>query len=114
MDDFMLHGISYQCRFRVCNKPACRCHQGQKHGPYWYAYSDKLVYIGKVLPDKVLVDLVQLKDKQEVIKKKIRALEVRERALYKELDEVQTLKHNLHQYSVGRGSPSCLRSLEPG
>jgi hypothetical protein len=72
MNDFMLHGVSYQCRYRVCNKPVCRCHSGQKHGPYWYAYSDKLVYIGKVLPESVLVDLAQLKREQEPIKKKVR------------------------------------------
>lgn len=111
MDDFMFHGVSYQCRYRVCNKPTCRCHEGQKHGPYWYAYSDKLVYIGKVLPDKVLVDLAAFQAKQEVIKKKIRSLDDRERVLSKELYALQNLKRDLELYSAGYGSPSCLRSV---
>jgi hypothetical protein len=112
MNDFMLHGISYQCRYRVCNKSSCRCHSGKKHGPYWYAYSDRLVYIGKVLPENVLVDLARLEGKQEFIKKKIKALDVRERALSKELREVRELKEKLRLYSEGRGDPSCLRIFD--
>lgn len=112
VNDFMLHGVSYQRRYRVCNKAGCRCHEGKKHGPYWYAFSDKLVYIGKVLPDSVLVDLAVLEGKQEIIKKKIKALEVRERSLYRELEQVRELKKNLRLYSEGRGGPSCLRSLD--
>jgi|CXWL01.1.fsa_nt_gi hypothetical protein len=114
MDNFMLHGVSYQLRFRVCNKPVCRCHEGQKHGPYWYAYSDKLVYIGKVLPDKILVDLAKLKCEQEPIKKKVRSLDVRISALSKELVSLQNLRRDLQLYSAGYGSPSCLRSVDPG
>lgn len=110
MDDFMLHGVSYQCRYRVCNKPTCRCHKGQKHGPYWYAYSDKLVYLGKDLPSEVLVSLAQLKHKQEPIKKKVQSLEVRINALRKELVSLENLRRDLLLYSRGEGSPSCLRS----
>lgn len=27
---------SYVEQFLTCGKPACPCHQGQKHGPYYY------------------------------------------------------------------------------
>ena len=27
---------SYVEQFLTCGKPACSCHQGQKHGPYYY------------------------------------------------------------------------------
>ena len=27
---------SYVEQFLTCGKPACACHQGQKHGPYYY------------------------------------------------------------------------------
>ncbi len=111
MNDFMLHGVSYQLRYRVCNKLPCKCHGGKKHGPYWYAYSDRLVYIGKVLPDSVLVDLVQLKSKQDDIKKKIKSLEIQICSLSKELRKLEQLKMSLYLYSDGRGDPSCLRYL---
>lgn len=113
MDDFMLAGVSYQRRFRVCNKSICRCHDGRRHGPYWYAYSDKLVYLGKELPSSVLVDLAQLKSKQDLIKKKIRLLDIQERSILKSLRDVQNLKRNLLNYSNGHAYDiSCLRSLD--
>ena len=112
MDNFMLAGVSYQLRFRVCNKPVCRCHDGQRHGPYWYAYSDKLVYLGKELPQSVLVDLARLKCEQDLIKKKVRSLDIQERSILKSLRDVQELRSNLLSYSRGGFyDVSCLRSL---
>jgi len=111
-EDFMLAGISYQRRFLVCNKPICRCHDGRKHGPYWYAYGKKLVYLGKELPAQILVDLAELKCKQEVIKKKVKSLDAQESLLVKELNSIRDLKRNLLNYSYGRAYDiSCLRSL---
>lgn len=50
--------VSYQHEYVCCGKPGCKCANGQKHGPYWYAYwSDDFgkthkQYIGKNLPVK--------------------------------------------------------------
>lgn len=46
--------ICYHVQWRTCGYPKCRCHTGQKHGPYRYAYwyeNGKLVsaYAGKVV-----------------------------------------------------------------
>ena len=49
--------ITYQLQYRKCGKPTCRtCHEGQGHGPYWYAYwreGSRLRsgYIGKASPE---------------------------------------------------------------
>ncbi len=48
--------ITYQLQYRKCGKAACStCRDGQRHGPYWYAYwreGSRLRsgYIGKVPP----------------------------------------------------------------
>ena len=44
--------ITYELQYRKCGCPGCKCHHGQPHGPYWYAYyrtGNKLKsqYIGK-------------------------------------------------------------------
>lgn len=111
--DFKLHGTSYQLRYRVCNKPSCRCHEGERHGPYWYAFpaGGGAVYVGKKLPDSVLVDLAQLHAKQEVIKKEIHEIEKRMSVLSSELHKLRGRKMDLYNYSIGEGDPSCLRSL---
>ena len=50
--------ITYQLQYRKCGKPTCRtCHEGQGHGPYWYAYwreGSRLRsgYVGKVHPNQ--------------------------------------------------------------
>ena len=47
--------MSYQQEYVCCGKAGCKCANGEKHGPYWYAYwTDALgktrkEYIGKQL-----------------------------------------------------------------
>lgn len=46
--------ITYQEQFRRCGKHGCHCREGQRHGPYLYAYwreGGRLVskYLGKIL-----------------------------------------------------------------
>src|SRR5689334_15552037 len=111
-NDFMFDGISYQLRYRVCNKPTCKCHNGEKHGPYWYAYGEKLIYLGKELPPQILVDLAQLEGKQETIKKVVSRLEREEDAILVSLRKCQELKRNLIRYAAGQSfDKSCLAQL---
>jgi hypothetical protein len=48
--------ITYQLQYRKCGKLTCStCHDGQGHGPYWYAYWHEGArmrsgYIGKISP----------------------------------------------------------------
>jgi hypothetical protein len=47
-------GYTYQQEYIKCGKPGCKCNDGDKHGPYWYAYwsegnKTRKKYIGKNL-----------------------------------------------------------------
>ena len=64
MEAFYLNGWQYVQQGRRCNKPACRCKEGELHGPYWYKRSIKTreqVYVGRALPPAI-VDLVKERD----------------------------------------------------
>ena len=75
-DQIKVNGVSYRQRSNICGKPDCKCMRGQKHGPYWYAYSDNgaAKYVGKKLPEHVLKHIELLKasgPKLKAIKAKI-------------------------------------------
>ncbi len=60
---FELNGASYKLQDRYCNKPKCKCHEGNPHGPYWYSYSEQgTKYVGKELPSAVLQQLENIKN----------------------------------------------------
>lgn len=51
-------GKTYQWRTVTCGKPNCKCQQGERHGPYLYAYwrengSVRSEYLGKS-PDNLI------------------------------------------------------------
>lgn len=62
-DEFKVNGVTYRQRFNTCNKPVCKCHGGEKHGPYWYAFGDvgTAKYVGKELPQWVIDHAALLK-----------------------------------------------------
>ena len=45
--------IRYYLQYRSCSKGSCHCHEGHRHGPYWYGYWDdvlgesRAIYLGK-------------------------------------------------------------------
>ena len=51
-----INGKTYTQQYRQCNKPTCKCHNGEPHGPYWYERHEngRVRYIGKHLPESVL------------------------------------------------------------
>ena len=63
-DQIKVNGVIYRQRFNECAQSVeCKCHTGQKHGPYWFAndgvHSAK--YVGKQLPAWVLEHIDLLK-----------------------------------------------------
>lgn len=114
-NEIVVMGDSYRLVMRVCNKPVCKCHQGMRHGPYWYKNGS--TYIGKKLPDNVLEYLEALKKKMPMIlkdEKKIRAELEKARQhvedLEEALDELQSIQHGsyvrweLTQYELSLGN----------
>ena len=75
-DQFFLNGKTYQLRFRKCGKDPCKCKNGERHGPYWYASGDYggLKYIGKSLPNDVIKVLELIETE------KVKLLEIKEKA----------------------------------
>lgn len=55
-DRFVLEGITYFQQGRTCGHTECKCHQGELHGPYWYARDGMgtVKYIGKELPENII------------------------------------------------------------
>lgn len=76
-DQFKVNGVQYRQRYNECNKLIdCKCHSGEKHGPYWYSYdgSSAAKYVGKKLPEHVTARVALLKANREkfrVLKAKI-------------------------------------------
>ncbi len=76
-DQIKINGVQYRQRSNTCGNPACKCHSVQKHGPYWYAYSDNGTpkYVGKKLPERLIQHMELLKasgPKLKAIKAKIK------------------------------------------
>ena len=70
MNNFLIDGNIYTLETRTCNKPVCKCHNGQPHGPYWYR--NHTHYIGKELPPEITRHTQAMKAiKIVAIKKKI-------------------------------------------
>jgi hypothetical protein len=54
---FTYNGYKYYKEGRYCNKPNCKCHEGNPHGPYWWRRSERTgqrTYIGKNLPGEII------------------------------------------------------------
>jgi uncharacterized protein DUF6788 len=52
---FELDGNTYYQQTRSCNTPRCKCHSGQRHGPYWWCRdsSGHVKYLGLRLPEEL-------------------------------------------------------------
>lgn len=72
--NFTLEGIYYHQQYRKCGKPNCKtCQHGQGHGLYWFALdkaTKKKTYIGKKLPDHIVVAANTLDQMRKEINRK--------------------------------------------
>ena len=115
-NEFMLGGWSYQKKFRYCNKPVCKCHDGQPHGPYWYRSRDgQLQYVGKLLPAYV-VDALQCveisrPDAQAVIQDLNKAVQDQERLLSSIREKISALRIALSGGSLTPHQGNILREM---
>ena len=112
--EFTYNGNKFKHLVRYCNKKNCKCHNGQPHGPYWYQLknnTNQLTYIGKTIPNHILVHLAQLAAGQEKIKKEITKLNILIRILENKLDNAEELKRELEILS--RSGNANMEKLKP-
>ena len=107
MDAFYLDGWHYTQQWRRCNKPECKCNEGELHGPYWYKRHTKTrqqVYIGRNLKPAVVALVNERSAYEETIKAHIAQLAADQRLL-QDLIEGQSLslqeRHRLEQLGYG-------------
>jgi len=96
--NFVFNNQSYQLQTRQCNKAVCKCHNGKPHGPYWYLNGSK--YLGKQLPQDILINLAQVENNKERIKKVRAEVNMKYLHLQKELadisDQVRAIENLLN------------------
>jgi len=115
-------GIQYLRQTRVCNKPTCKCHEGQPHGPYWYARSETggpLSYIGKELPAAILKTHAAIVAAAPRINRQFSKLIWEAKALQKRAQTLEDTASELRALQEGhrvdrKQLPDEFRALVPG
>jgi hypothetical protein len=98
LENFELNGIQYKLQPRYCNKENCKCHDGNPHGPYWYAYSwQGTKYIGKELPAAILQQLENIKALTPTAQDEIDKLDTKINLLRHQMTAAQRIRSSLIQ-----------------
>jgi hypothetical protein len=102
-DQVKVNGVVYSLKYRKCGKPACRCIEGELHGPYWYSRDagGQVKYVGGKLPEAVTAHVQLLRSS----KKQLAALKAK---IARRQDELYK------QYLAAGNELSTLQALEAG
>lgn len=113
-NEYKVNGVSYRQRFNTCNNPDCKCHRGEKHGPYWYGHGDMGTpkYMGKVLPSWITDHVALLKKNAPKLKTLKAKIQGRIDAARRDLERAETELRTVQALESGEWAASqVLRDL---